>query len=316
MRRSWLGLLVAATGCGGAADHWLIGRGTIEVPEVDLAAPVGARVVAVRVEEGAVVAPGDTIVLLSQADLPASVEAQRARVGMAAANLRDLERGARPEEIKRAEAEVAAAAAEAERTAIEVERLRSLFRRDVIARQQLDNAETAAQVARERKRGAEEALGMLRAGTRQDRIAMARAELATARASLDMVEARSADLVLTAPVASRVLLRQAEPGEFLAQGTAAVTLGEIGRPFVRVYVPAARVAELKVGDEAEVMVDGTDNRVGRARIVAINTEAEFTPRVALTEAERADLMFGVKLDLVGHQSGAHPGLWVSVRFGR
>jgi HlyD family secretion protein len=158
-------------------------------------------------------------------------------------------------------------------------------------------------------------VAMLRAGTRRDRIAGARADLASAKASLGMIEARVADLVILAPVAGRILTCQAEPGEQLAAGTPALTLGDLSRPFVRVYLRPAQVADLKIGDEASLTVDGTDRPAGRARVAAINTKAEFTPRVALTEDERADLMFGVKLEIEGSASEIHPGLWVTVRFG-
>jgi HlyD family secretion protein len=309
----WAGVLLFAVSCGPAEPEGVVGRGTVEVPEIDLAPPVPARVVAIRVEEGDEVTAGDTVALFSQTDLPAAVTAARARVASAAAALRDLEVGARPEEIERAEAELAAATAEAERTADELTRFRSLFGRDVIAKQQLDNAVTAATVAEERKRAAAETVAMLRAGTRPDRVDVARAELGSARASLAMIEARVTDLVLVAPVSGRVLSRQAEPGEQLAAGASAVTLGDLSRPFVRVYLPAAVVAQLAIGTEATVAVDGVDQPVGRARVAAIGAKAEFTPRVALTEEERADLMFGVKLEILGGLP-AHPGLWVTARF--
>lgn len=314
-RTGWIGgvALLSALGCAPKAAGPLIARGTVEIPQVDVAASVAARVVSVRVEEGAQVAAGDTLALLTQADLPASVAAQRARVAMASATVRDLETGARPEEIKRAEAEVAATVAESERTTADLARFETLFRTQVISRQQLDNARAAAQVASERRRSAEQALALLQAGTRKNQIVAARAELANAEAALRMVEARAADLVLAAPVAGRILTRQAEPGEVLAGGVPAVTLGEIGRPYVRVYVPARRLSEITIGDEATVLIDGTATGIGKARIVSINSQAEFTPRVALTEQERADLMFGVKLDLMS-QSGVYPGLWVTVRF--
>jgi len=311
----WLGIaaLIAIPGCGPKQAE-LVARGTVEVPQVDVSAAVAARVVSVRVEEGALVAAGDTLALLTQADLPASVAAQRARVAMAAANVRDLETGARPEEIKRAEAEVAGAVAEAERTAADQTRFETLFRTQVISRQQLDNARAATRVASERRRSAEQALALVQAGARKNQISAARAELANAEAALRMVEARAADLVLAAPVAAQVLTRQAEPGEVLAAGVPALTLGEIGRPYVRVYVPARQLASLAIGDVATVSIDGTTTVLGKARIVAINSQAEFTPRVALTEQERADLMFGVKLDLLPPLAGVHPGLWVAVRF--
>ncbi len=299
-------------GCRTARDEALVARGSVELPEIDLSVPLAARVVAVRVDEGAEVAAGDTIALLSQADLPSSLAAQRARVGMAGANLRDLEAGPRPEELKRAEAELAAATAESDRTGTDLQRFKSLYATEVIAKQQLDNAETATTIAAERRRIAAEALAVLRAGTRPDRVAMARSELANATAALAMIEARATDLVIVAPVAGRILTRQAEPGEFLAPGVPAVTLGETARPYVRVYVPARRIAEIALGDSAAVVVDGTEQSLGTATIVAISTKAEFTPRVALTEEERADLMFGVKLDLIGGAGAARPGLWVSV----
>ncbi len=305
-------VLLLALGCRTVEDGPLVARGSIELPEIDLSVPFAARVVAIRVDEGAVVAAGDTIALMSQADLPGSLSAGRARVGMATANLRDLEAGPRPEELKRAAAELAAATAEAERTAADLERFKSLYAKEVIAKQQLDNAETATTVAAERKRAAAEGLAVLQAGTRHDRIAMARSDQASARASLAMIEARATDLVIVAPVAGRILTRQAEPGEFLAPGIPAVTLGETARPYVRVYVAARRIAEIAVGDTASVMVDGTTQAIGRARIVAINTKAEFTPRVALTEQERADLMFGVKLEVLGNLDAVRPGLWVTV----
>jgi HlyD family secretion protein len=48
------------------------------------------------------------------------------------------------------------------------------------------------------------------------------------------------------------------------------------------------------------------------RVVAINSKAEFTPRVALTEDERADLMFGVKIEFQDSSGALKPGLPVTV----
>lgn len=313
---AWLVVVVVvAAACNRQAGESILARGTVEVPEIDLAAPVAARILSIRADEGVDVRAGDTVALLTQADLPSALAAQRARVGMAQANLRDLEVGARPEELRRATTEVEAARAEAERAAADQDRMRSLFAKQVISKQQLDQAEAAARIGLERKRGAEESLAMLRAGTRRDRVSGARADLANATAALGMVEARATDLVLIAPVAGRILTRQAEPGEWLAPGAAPLTLGEIGRPYVRVFVPASRLAGITIGDTATVVVDGTDQALGTARVIAINTKAEFTPRVALTEKERADLLFGVKLEFVHPTARIHPGLWVGVRFG-
>ena len=303
-------LAFAVAACSPAAGGYQA-RGTVELPEVDVSAMQPARVVAIRVDEGDVVRAGDTLALLTQNDLDASLAGQRARNATALANLRDLEAGSRPEEIARAEAELSAAQAEVERAGRELQRLRDLAARDVVSRQSLDNAVAADRVARGRMQSAEEALRLLRAGSRPERIRAARAEVAGARAALAQLEARAADLVLTAPVSGTILGRHSEPGEALAATVPVLTVGETARPYVRVYLPQSVVTGLAVGAPAEVVTD--DARTLEGRVAAINPRAEFTPKVALTEKERADLMFGVKVEFARPAEAPHAGIWVMVK---
>ncbi|MGH7560336.1 MAG: HlyD family secretion protein [Gemmatimonadales bacterium] len=302
-------LAVALIGaCGGETGDYLA-RGTVEVHEVDLAAPSAARVTRLAVDEGSRVRAGDTIAVLAQADLPATVAGHEARLATALANLRDLEAGSRREEIRQGEAELAAASAEVDRTTRDLERARALAADKAIARQDLDHAEAAHRVAVERRRAAEESVRLLRAGTRPQQIAMARAEVSNARAALEQVRARAGDLVLTAPVAGVILGRHAEPGEMLAPNVPVVTLGETERPYVRVYLPQRVIRWLAPGQKVTIE-SGPDTLTGT--VSAINPRAEFTPRVALTEDEREDLMFGVKIEPDAGRT-LLPGLWVVVR---
>ncbi|HEV8150331.1 MAG TPA: HlyD family efflux transporter periplasmic adaptor subunit [Gemmatimonadales bacterium] len=298
-------------GCGRAPKNAYEARGTVEVHEVDLAAMTPAKVITVRVDEGAQVRAGDTLAVLGQIELPATLDVQRARLAMAEAKLRDLEAGSRPQEIKAAEAEVAAAEAEAARTAKALERARSLVQDNAIARQQYDDAVAANRVAEERVKSAREALNLARAGTRPQQIQAARSEVADARAALEQVQARASGLLLTTPVSGIVLGRHAEPGEVLGAGAPVLTIGETGRPFVRVFIPQSVVSWLAVGAPVEVVPES--GAAVRGRVAAINPKAEFTPRVALSEQERADLMFGVKVEFLDPAEAPHPGLWVRVR---
>ncbi len=312
--RYWLlatGCWLLAPGCGRTDRAGYEARGTVEVPEVDLAAMAPARVIAIKVDEGAVVRAGDTLARLTQTDLPASFSAQRARVATAEANLRDLQAGSRPQEIAQARDALTTADAQAAAARQALERARSLIATNGISRQQYDDAVTADQVAQARVGAAQAALSLAEAGSRPERIAAARAEVASARAALEQVEARASDLVLVTPVDGIVLGRHAEPSEALGMSVPVLTIGETGRPFVRVYVPQAIVSGLTVGSPADILVGPT--RILRGRIAAINPKAEFTPRVALTEEERADLMFGVKVEFENPGEAPHPGLWVVVR---
>ena len=306
--------LVLATACSRAGADPFLARGTVEMPEVDLSALAPARVIAVRVDEGALVRAGDTVAFLTQSDLEATLSVQRARIATAAAQLRDLEAGSRPEEVKSAEGELRSAEAELDRLGKDLERTRGLAANDLVSKETLDHALAAEQAARGRVQSAEERVRLLRAGSRRNQIEAARSEVATARASLQQVEARASDLVLIAPVGGIVLSRNAEPGEALGAGVPVLTLGETSRPFVRVYFPQSVVSGLRVGTPATVLTG--DGRSVPGRIAAINPRAEFTPRVALTEQERADLMFGVKVEFDDPAQAPYPGLWVTVELGR
>jgi HlyD family secretion protein len=124
----------------------------------------------------------------------------------------------------------------------------------------------------------------------------ARGQVAAARAALQSASATSGDLTLVAPEYGVVLGRWTDPGEVVAAGTPVVTIGQPRRPWVRVYVAERALPRLRVGQTVTARLDGVEDRGFPGRIVAIADRAEFTPRVALTEKERADLVFGVKVE--------------------
>lgn len=298
-----------------ASPHRPTAVGTLEVTEVDLAPSLPARVTAVRVDEGDRVRPGDTVAILTQAGLSDQVAEARARVASAEARLAEMENGSRPEDIRSAEATLAAASATAERAAKELARIKALAPTGVSTAQQLDDAAAAARESESRRAAAEEALRLVRAGPRPEQISAQRAALAQARAALAAIQATAHDLILTSDVDAIVLSRNAEPGEVLAGGTSVITLGEVRRPFTRVYVGPAVLPTIRVGDLATGVLDGFPGHPYPGRVVAIASRAEFTPRVALTEEERGDLLFGVKVAFDDTTGALHPGLPITVTLG-
>ena len=290
-------LLVLLAGCHRSGDGPIRATGTIEVRQLEVTPQVAARVVRVLKDQGDPVRAGDTLVLLTQSTTRADIAGQQARVRAAEASLRDAIAGPRASEIQKAEADLRVAEAEVKRTAGELERIRPLAAQMAVSRQDLDNAKAAADAATGRRDADRQALELLREGTRPERVRAARAELASARAALAATEAVAQDLVLTAPTDGVVISRNAEAGEMLGAGQSAMTLGESADPYVRVYVPTRQLPRVRQGQPAVARLDGFPNRPIPGRVVAINPQAEFTPRVALTEDERDDLLFGVKVAL-------------------
>lgn len=313
MRTTVLLVALCATACRGEDNAGIEGTGTLEVIEVDVAPLTPARVVRVWRNEGDTVRAGDTLVSLTQSTIQADVSARRARVASAEAQLRDLQAGARPAEITAAEAELRAAESDLARTIADRDRITALLRTGGVSTQEADAIRSSATVAEARRDRARDALRLIQEGSRPQRIAAARAEVENARASLAAAEQAASDLVLVAPVNGVVMLRTAEPGEVIAAGMTTMTIGELAAPYVRIYVNQTVLPGVKLGARAEGVLDGIPGTRFVGSVVAINPKAEFTPRVALTDDERADLLFGVKVAFRDSAGALKPGLPITVK---
>lgn len=299
--------------CHRGGGETVDGTGTLEFVEVDVAATVGGRVARVLVEEGDRVRAGDTLAVLTIPTLEADRRQRLARVTATRAALAEARNGARPAELARAEADLAAQTAEAERTAADVARLAPLAEQDMTSAQQLDAAKAAARVAAARRDAAAAQLRLLRDGTRAERVAALAADLAAAEGALAATDATARDLVLLAPVRGRVIARRAEPGEVLAPGERAVVLAETGRQWVRIYVGQDRFPRLRAGQAATATLDASPDTPFSGTVRAIATRAEYSPRVALTEQERGDLLFAVRVEFRDSTETLKAGLPVTVR---
>jgi HlyD family secretion protein len=314
MRPSHFLLILGAVMSCGRSSGENLATGTIEIVEVDVAPTIPGRVSRVLVDEGQSVRAGDTLAVLVQPTSRADIQYRAAQVAAAQAGLSEMQHGARAAEIRKAESELNAAAAEAARAERDYERLKLLLVTSAVSEQQVDAAHTAARSAADHRDAVQESLRLLREGTRPERIASGRASVETARAALSAAEASQKDLILLAPIDGVILSRNAEPGETLLGGQPAITLGDTRKLWVRVYVNEAALPKIRIGDSVSGFLDSDGAKSFRGKVVAINTRAEFTPRVALTEEERADLMFGVKIELQDSTGVLKPGLPITIRF--
>lgn len=304
---------VLAVGCSRGTNDLIEGTGTIEHFEVDVAPLVPARVVRLLVDEGDVVRAGQTVAILTNVGAVPEVSAREAALRSAQEQVRDLEAGARSAEIAQAEAELRAAQADAALAEREAQRASSLYGAAAISAQEMESARSAAAVAVQRVRATQSALRLLNEGTRPARIRAARAEVDAARAALEAARRSAGELTLETPVRGTVSLRVADPGEVINPGAPVVTVARSDSLWVRIYLNQEDFARVRVGDRATARLDDFRRRAFPARVVALANRAEFTPRVALTEDERADLLFGVRLSLTDTTGMLKAGMPVTVR---
>ena len=265
--RSWHGsgaLAVSLTlaACKGDPSTLRV-AGTVEIRELRLAPLAAGRLVRLLKDEGDTVHRGDTVAVLEQPGLEALIAQQRARAEAATART----------------AEVQAAEADSERAARDVARARPLRESGVLAPQQFETLQSAAAAAAAR-------LQAVRGAVRESQ---------AARAGLAAIEATRDQLTLTAPEDGIVLTRFADRGEAVTVGMPVVSIGVVHKPWIRAYVGERFLARVAVGQPVAVRLDAYPDSALTGRVVEISPRAEFTPRAALTERERADLVFAIKV---------------------
>ena len=282
--------------------------GTIEATQVDVSVKITGRILERLVKEGDTVSRGQLLVRLDDSELAADVKRQEAALRSAQATLRDLEKGARPQEIEDARAAVSSAEATRSMTEREFQRNDQLFKQNLIAAQDVDRARQAYEVARAQERSAREKLALVLAGSRPDQIDAARWQVTQAESALAQAQSRLREARVIAPIDGVVLRKNLEAGETANPGVPILTLVNPKDVWLRAYVPETEVGKLKIGDTATLRVDAFPNRVFSGRLIEIGSEAEYTPRNVQTKKERVNLVFRIKIQIDNPAGILKPGL--------
>ena len=152
------------------------------------------------------------------------------------------------------------------------DRMVSLWERQLIARAELDTATATLQVAEGRH---EDAIEEVR--NRQAVLAERRSEVAIARQQL-------LDSELKAPLDGAVRQRHASAGEYLAAGSPIVTIMRIHPLRLRLAVPERVAADVRIGQLVHVKVEG-DRAIYHGQVARLSPAISEEDRTLLVEAE-------------------------------
>lgn len=99
------------------------------------------------------------------------------------------------------------------------------------------------------------------------------------------------------PTKGTVLEKYVERGEFVTVGKPLFKIADTEDMFMRAYVTSAQLQNIKLGQKVTVFADyGDDQRKEyRGTVSWISSRSEFTPKTILTDDERADLVYAVKI---------------------
>jgi HlyD family secretion protein len=289
--------LALATSCTSRSNAPTV-SGTVETDEVHVASRTGGRVAALHAREGESLTSGQLIAELSAPELGA----QRDQV---AAQLAEWQAGPRPQEIAAAASEAEALASELTMARTDARRATELFNTKVSTAAELDRAEARVRTLERQLDAARQRHELLQVGTRPERLAMARAQLAE-------LDARLAELRVTAPTNCVLETLPVKVGDVLSPGREVATL-LLASLWVRVYVPQPWLGHLHLGDAVKLHADAFPGREFAGTVEQISRQAEFTPRNVQTPDDRIRQVFGVKVRLDA-KGDLRAGMSVDVTF--
>ena len=120
---------------------------------------------------------------------------------------------------------------------------------------------------------------------------------------------------IVAPLSGTVLEKYVEQGEFATPGKPLFKMGDIRQMYLRAYVTSAQLQQVRVGQKVGVQADygNGQKKAYEGTVSWISSRSEFTPKTILTDDERADLVYAVKI-AIENDGFVKIGMYGEVKF--
>ena len=120
---------------------------------------------------------------------------------------------------------------------------------------------------------------------------------------------------IKSPVGGTVLEKYVERGEYVTPGKPLFKIGDVRHMYLRAYITSAQLKNVRTGQKVKVFADygGGQKKEYVGTVTWISSRSEFTPKTILTDDERADLVYAVKIAIETY-GYVKIGMYGEVRF--
>lgn len=256
-----------------------------------LLAPIETgRIDRITIRRGDKVRRGQVLVRLERDDARIAVAETKARLAQTNADLKNLARGRRPEEIAVIQARHDSARAALIEADNEFSRLSDLYNKKIVAQTVFDTAKRRRDQAASKLKQVKAELAVARLHARPAEIEAARSRRDQAAASLEKAEWRLEQRTIKAPADGVINDLVRRPGETTGPSAPVLSLLPQGAVKLKLYVGEKHLASLKTGAILKVHCDQCPPGL-KAKISYIASEPEFTPPVIYSLENRQKLVY-------------------------
>ena len=276
MKKFFVILAVILTACSGNQKDF-DATGTFEATEITVSAEQNGRLLSFNLTEGM------TLNALQQVGLIDTV--QLALQAKALGATKESIANQRPDLTK----QIAATRQQLVKAEMEQQRFENLVKNNAANQKQLDDAVSAVDVL---KRQLEAQISALSNTTQSLNSQMNATDIQRLQV-LDQLQ----KCHISAPINGIVLNKYTEQGEFVTIGKPLFKMADIENMYLRAYITSSQLARVKIGQDVKVFADfgGGDRKEYQGVVTWISEQSEFTPKTILTNDERADLVYAVKI---------------------
>ncbi|HLA26863.1 MAG TPA: HlyD family efflux transporter periplasmic adaptor subunit [Syntrophales bacterium] len=269
-----------------------------------------------------------TLLEVYEKSLPLEVDRAEAGVRALSSQLEELLSGNRAQDVEGARQAFLKAEAVMEEARKNRDRYDQLFNMEIASEKEWDAERLKYETALRDYEQRREAYDLAKEGPRREAIETARARLSEGKAALNnarndlkRIEAARRDVEsarqqvrageaalaqakiqveyteLKAPFPGIITSRNVEPGEVVTPSREVITLADLSRVDLKIFVGETEIGKVKQGQSVDVKVDTFPDKVYKGVVTFISPEGEFTPKIIQTHKERVKLVYLVKISL-------------------
>ena len=312
-----IGVLMVAS-CGKDKQDY-DATGTFEATEITVSAESAGQLKSFNISEGQVLNNGVAVgqidarqLTLKRNQLATNNEQLAATHGQLDANKRQLAANrqatrSRQLDLKK---QVAAIRQQIVNQQRERQRFTELLKDGAVARKQVDDIDYQLQVLKKQLAATEEQIASQNAALADQnkgitaqmegidaQQAVVNAQQAGVRSQQAQIDDQIAHTFIKSPITGTVLEKYAEAGEFVALGKPLFKVANMKRMFIRAYITSEQLKNIRLGQKVKVMADyGKGQKKAYNGVITwISSRSEFTPKTIVTDDERADLVYAIKI---------------------
>ncbi len=285
---------VALTACSNS-EKYFDATGTFEATEVTVSSEQNGKLICLNISEGDRVEAGQEVGLTDTVQLYLQARQIGATKLIYATQRPDTEK------------QVAATRQQIAKAEQEFQRFNGLWQEGAANRKQVDDAKSQIDVLQKQL--------YAQLSTLQNSTKSLNAQMETANVQCLQVADQLRKCHITSPISGVVLSKYAEAGEFAVVGKPLFKVAELDNMFLRAYVTSAQLSNIKLGQDVKVYADfgAGDRKEYDGKIIWISAKSEFTPKTILTDDERADIVYAVKI-AVKNDGYVKIGMYGEVKF--